>query len=695
MPSSQRSALNHPQTKPKSMQFNLTIIITISVLFLLALGAILFSLYIWHKSHHYTRERFAFVGLAALTSLFFIATIAIFIGAAPWQVLFTFFAQGRGFEYTLKEITPFEYGIFISLFVFFTLFIIYIYNHWPGAISVEQSAQHQEPNDIDGVAEKLRDFYDQLIEKPFLFAFVAVICVMVIYTLMNAWQEATNVPPQITTKDEEKKTPSTHSDKTEDNLSIVKRKDNGNVKIPLLKKENPLSSTKENPLWLSNVKTEDGKNFIVFEAPDPVYKTWMMNKGEEPLTISTSSFPDKFFYSNLLDEGFIKLKPRKEEKKLIVFFKTAVNLDASEYSFTIKDDSERSTPMVIKLEGDWGRFYLAMAKQFKQQVSEQYDSVLEIHNAVVKIVEKIYPNLDPYIQQIVAGQVLSSQRYFKAATIAYQKAEKLNHRISNNPSFKLMVASARNIAPEPTLTGEVFRDRLKYGSLGPEMVKIPAGTFQMGDIQGGGYDREQPVHRVSVNEFAMGRYEVTFAEYDQFAQATGREEPNDEGWERGDRPVINVSWDDATAYTEWLSEETGQRYRLPTEAEWEYAARAGSNTKYWWGNEIGSNRANCDNDSCGDNFKYTAPVGSFAANAFGLYDTVGNVWEWTCSEYEHRYEGKEQYCLSKNRANEKGIFVLRGGSWNSNAGWARSAIRVGDSRADRSSNFGFRPVRLL
>ena len=449
-------------------------------------------------------------------------------------------------------------------------------------------------------------------------------------------------------------------------------------------------------MWFSNVKTEDGKNFIVFEPPEPVYKTWMMNKGEEPLTISTSSFPDKFFYSNLLDEGFIKLKPKKEEKKLIVFFKTAVNLDASEYSFTIKDDSERSTPMVIKLAGDWSRFYLGVAKQFKQQISEQYDSVLAIHGAVVRIVEKAYPNLDPYIQQLVAGQVLSSQKYFKAATIAYQKAEKLNPRIANNPSFKLMVASARDIAPEPTLAGEVFRDRLKDGSLGPEMVQIPAGTFQMGDIQGGGGSDEQPVHRVSVNEFAMGQYEVTFAEYEQFAQATGRKEPDDEGWGRDDRPVINVSWDDATAYTEWLSEQTGQTYRLPTEAEWEYAARAGSNTKYWWGNEIGSNRANCNKDYCGDNFKYTAPVGSFAANAFGLYDTVGNVWEWTCSEYEWRYEGKEQYCLSKNRAkNINPQIVLRGGSWGIYAGWTRSTFRDGNSRTVRNRNYGFRLARLL
>jgi formylglycine-generating enzyme required for sulfatase activity len=138
----------------------------------------------------------------------------------------------------------------------------------------------------------------------------------------------------------------------------------------------------------------------------------------------------------------------------------------------------------------------------------------------------------------------------------------------------------------------VFRDSLKDGGEVPEMILIPAGEFQMGDIQGGGDNDEKPVHRVSVSAFAMGRYEVTFEEYDRFAEATGRKKPRDAGWGRGKRPVIYVSWNDATAYMEWLSEQTGKKYRLPTEAEWEYVARAGTETKYWWGNQVGKNWAN-------------------------------------------------------------------------------------------------------
>ena len=243
-----------------------------------------------------------------------------------------------------------------------------------------------------------------------------------------------------------------------------------------------------------------------------------------------------------------------------------------------------------------------------------------------------------------------------------------------------------------------FRDPLQSGDYGPEMVVIPAGRFQMGDIQGGGYSDEKPVHWVNIDyEFAMGKYEVTFAEYDKFAEATDREKLDDEGWGRDNRPVINVSWYDAVAYTEWLSEQTGKEYRLPSEAEWEYAARAGTETNYWWGNDIGKNRAACD--GCGakwgwDAKRMTAPVGSFSANQFGLYDTVGNVWEWTCSEYENEYRGRENKCLSKNHADNDSRLSFRGGSWGSDAVDVRSAGRFWWWPTFRFIDLGFRVVRL-
>ncbi|OAD22353.1 Sulphatase-modifying factor domain protein [Candidatus Thiomargarita nelsonii] len=239
------------------------------------------------------------------------------------------------------------------------------------------------------------------------------------------------------------------------------------------------------------------------------------------------------------------------------------------------------------------------------------------------------------------------------------------------------------------IPGQVFRDRLKDGSKGPQMVWIAAGSFQMGDIQGGGYDWEKPVHKVNITQdFGMGRYEVTFAEYDKFAEATGRKKPEDEGWGRGNRPVIYVSWHDAVAYAEWLSEQTGEKYRLPTEAEWEYVARAGTSTKYWWGNEIGSNKGNCRNS--GDRFEYTAPVGSFKANPFGIYDTVGNVWEWTQDIY-----GSYSSSLSSDPTGPStgSTRVYRGGGWNVTAPNCRPAYRDRYSPFRRYSTLGFRLLR--
>jgi formylglycine-generating enzyme required for sulfatase activity len=270
-------------------------------------------------------------------------------------------------------------------------------------------------------------------------------------------------------------------------------------------------------------------------------------------------------------------------------------------------------------------------------------------------------------------------------------------------SLSALRASQTVATPQPSerdtfVAGKVFQDRLQDGSKGPEMVWIAGGRFKMGDIQGGGYSNEQPVHDVSVGRFAMGRFEVTFAEYDKFAEATGRNKPDDWGWGRDNRPVINVSWYDATAYAEWLSQQTGQKYRLPTEAEWEYAARAGTETKYWWGNTASHEYANYWGSKGKDRWEYTAPVGSFAPNAFGLYDTVGNVWEWTCSEYENRYNGKETKCKDnatiKKGGENKSHFVLRGGSWLDVARRSRSANRGGWRPTVRSRFGGFRLARI-
>jgi len=267
---------------------------------------------------------------------------------------------------------------------------------------------------------------------------------------------------------------------------------------------------------------------------------------------------------------------------------------------------------------------------------------------------------------------------------------------AENPVYPVELKRVSGLgAPSPPVSikrvGVAFRDPLSGGGEGPSMVQVPEGCFRMGDVQGAGESDEQPVREVCVEPFAIGTHEITFDDYDRFALATGRDKPLDRGWGRGLRPVINVNWRDANAYAEWLSEQTGHTYRLPTEAQWEYAARAGTDTKYWWGNEIGNNRANCD--GCGSRWddKQTAPVGSFEPNAFGLYDTVGNVWEWTCSEYTDRYDGSEQRCVGSSGLARP---VLRGGSWNNGPGDVRAANRSRRLPDNWSSSLGFRLVRL-
>ena len=197
-------------------------------------------------------------------------------------------------------------------------------------------------------------------------------------------------------------------------------------------------------------------------------------------------------------------------------------------------------------------------------------------------------------------------------------------------------------------------ERLPYE---PEMVEIPGGSFRMGCVSGKDcVDWEHPVHEVRVEAFELSGYEVTFEEYDRFTEATGRVRAEDEGWGRGRRPVINVSWADAVAYTRWLSAETGRRYRLPSEAEWEYAARAGTATAYSWGNGIGRNRANCR--GCGSRWddRQTAPVGSFGPNGWGLHDVHGNVWEWTTGLLERELPGSPS---GRNGVGTRGLFPAR------------------------------------
>ena len=245
--------------------------------------------------------------------------------------------------------------------------------------------------------------------------------------------------------------------------------------------------------------------------------------------------------------------------------------------------------------------------------------------------------------------------------------------------------------------GDTFRECNKDC---PEMIVVPAGKFMMGSPvdEKGRTTHEGPQHLVTIaRPFAVSIFDVTFADWDACTWVGGcRREgrAHDAGWGRETRPVIYVSWDDAQDYVKWLSEMTGKKYRLLSEAEWEYAARAGTRTAFYWGDEIGMNNANCYR--CGSQWDYqqTSPVGWFKPNEFGLHDMAGNVWQWVQDCWNEDYSGApidgtpwvESDCKRR---------VVRGGSWGYFPVDPRSAYRYGDLQVDRNYNLGFRVARTL
>jgi len=242
-----------------------------------------------------------------------------------------------------------------------------------------------------------------------------------------------------------------------------------------------------------------------------------------------------------------------------------------------------------------------------------------------------------------------------------------NHDISNKAGLWVMLATMHSYQPAE-----------------PEMVDIPAGSFRPGWDKSTEKDFKQPPEPVSVTAFKMGKYEVTFDQYDVFRVIKGYPKPVEAGWGRGDRPVIYVNWDEATAYAGWLTEVTGKHYYLPSGQQWEYAARGNQDSQkqpavYPWGDELGQNKANCD--GCGSQWDRisTAPVGSFQPNGFGLYDASGNVEEWVqdCDK-PTEYETK---CMLR---------AMRGGSWLNYPYLLRSARRDGFYPVDRNISIGFR-----
>ena len=229
--------------------------------------------------------------------------------------------------------------------------------------------------------------------------------------------------------------------------------------------------------------------------------------------------------------------------------------------------------------------------------------------------------------------------------------------------------------------------------LAEDMQELPAGSFLMGNAEANFGDAdERPAHPVSVRRFHIARHAITFAQYDTYTDATARPRANDAGWGRESRPVIHVSWNDAQEFVRWLNAHGDLHYRLPTEAEWEYAARAGSKAHFPWGEQYQQGLANGAGIAGADHFEHSAPVGSFPADGWGLYDMIGNVEQWVADCYRESYvaapaDGSavdEAHCSQR---------VRRGGSWGLAPFFLRADYRNSADPAMQSDAIGFRLAR--
>jgi formylglycine-generating enzyme required for sulfatase activity len=321
---------------------------------------------------------------------------------------------------------------------------------------------------------------------------------------------------------------------------------------------------------------------------------------------------------------------------------------------------------------------------FEGQVEEAKKTEVTLRSEI----EELKAQLDASEQAAAAkeNELQEANQAFVAMRNAHQEPKRASVIISSAEE-----TDASDTIYEPL---SLFRD----GDHFPEMVVIPAGSFFMGsrEFEPGCQDNEWPRHRVNIDTFAIGKYPVTFNEWYAFILAGGCDhDPDDAGWGRGKRPVINVSWEDAQQYVAWLTSETGEDYRLPSEAEWEYAARAFplseglKTTAYAFGDMITKELANF-----GWNVERTTEVGSYPPNAWGLYDMHGNVWEWIEDSWRDSYEAApvdgSAWVLGSNSTR-----VLRGGSWDDGPEGLRSAFRSWFNPDVRDLTVGFRVASTL
>ena len=359
----------------------------------------------------------------------------------------------------------------------------------------------------------------------------------------------------------------------------------------------------------------------------------------------------------------------------------------------------------------------------KQALREIRRTITQFYQLFAALLADMYylsvnPLHEPQLLQINAGTDAAAIAPYRARLLEVREQVRVEYEAyvrDNLPPdihgwSTSQVQNLQKRAAEKMGLPVVFQDRMQSGGLGPKMAVIPAGSFLMGSPpdelirsyhQRVIHEGQIPQHRVTFAQpFALGIYAVTFDEYDRFCENTGHGKPSDAGRGRGQRPVVFVNWHDVQAYCAWLSRQTGQTYRLPSEAEWEYACRAGTVTPFWWGNTITTRQANYDGnytyngEAKGEYREKTLPVGDFAPNPWGLYQVHGNVWEWLQDRRHFNYQNAP--CDgSAWVSGDDDWRISRGGGYRSSPDYLCSARRMSSTPDTTYIDDGFRLARNL
>jgi len=375
--------------------------------------------------------------------------------------------------------------------------------------------------------------------------------------------------------------------------------------------------------------------------------------------------------------------------------------DIADISFTSRQTRHRPPPSPDTLETVHGDRFTAriMTRDFMLKSADSIHLVnrkniflmeMALSEEGDKVMSQITFNGGAKVQgHLMTNRILVTDRYGDELGLETRSLASLAFAVNHQPGTAPRFNYRKRVQP-----AAIIRDRMRNGSAGPEMIALRGGSYRRGDLQGDGDSDEKPAKSVTLKPYAIGLYEVSFDEYDRFCESTGRDKPDDEDAGRGQRPVVNVNWDSAREYTDWLSRQTGAGYRLPTDAEWEYAARGGTDTRYWWGQKIGETNANCS--GCGGLWdgQMASRIGRFPANPYGLHDTAGNVFEWVEDCWYNSFEQAPEDGSALQRP-DCVMRVIRGGAWSFPPEEVRSANRWRDFHSRRSDDTGFRLVRDL